>query len=279
MQRLAAAVLAAALLLAATVTGAGAADASGGSGGGCTGWSTGNGWYVQCGTNPGGGDTTGHSGSGQSQCHWTTDVDKYWPGFTQTAPPPPKGYAYMDYVCPGPYNTELPALVKDAGALTPQILAQQAYTELQPATPDPQTAPPRGSDGLVGLPEWVWVPAGQWQTLTKTVRVGPVWATVTAVPSELTFSPGGGAAAMSCPGPGTPYDTALPASGQHTSCSYTYIQSSDGQPANSYQASVTLTWTATWVGSGGAAGTFAPLTRTAAFPLPVAEAQALNPGD
>jgi hypothetical protein len=36
------------------------------------------------------------------------------------------------------------------------------------------TAPPRDSDGLVGLPEWCWVPSARWHPVSVTVRAGPV---------------------------------------------------------------------------------------------------------
>jgi hypothetical protein len=209
-------------------------------------------------------------------CTWQSDVNGFWPGFTGNAPAPPRGEIYMVEVCGIQFY--LPQLVRAGGALSPAVLARQAYAGLRPPSPVPMTAPPRGSDGLAGLPEWVWVPAGQWQPLARTVRAGRVWATVTAVPFRLTFSPGGGAAPVSCAGPGTPYDPGLPASAQHPGCSYTYTQSSAGQPGHAYRASITLTWAATWAGAGGAGGAFPVLARTTVFPLPVAEAQALNPG-
>ncbi len=161
--------------------------------------------------------------------------------------------------------------------VTPQELLAWARSQLALPLPAVQTAPPHGSDGLVGLPEWFWVAPGQWHPMSARVQVGGVWAQVTARPSRLEVQPGTGTS-VACPGPGTPYDPRLAASAQHTSCSYTYAQSSDGLPRNGYQVSVTVVWTAAWQGSGGAGGILAPLGRTTVFALPVAEAQALNPG-
>jgi hypothetical protein len=180
---------------------------------------------------------------------------------------------------PGATTFSAPVLAADGGALTPALLAEQQWRNLTPPLPAAGTAPPRGSDGLVGLPEWFWVPRGQWQPIKSPVaRVGGVWAQVTATPSRLVFTPGAGLSAVACAGPGTRYKPNLSASAQHTGCSYTYTQSSDGLPGDVYQASVSITWTATWRGSGGAGGVLPAKTTTVAIPLPVAEAQALDPG-
>jgi len=243
---------------------------------GCTGYQAGGGWFVQC---QNGGPPAGSSAGGQ-RCYWTTNITPYFPGFVQ-ANPPPKGYVYiLGPVCPGdPSATAQIAqiyLVRIGGALTTQALAQRAYAELRPPLPTAQTAPPRGSEGLVGLPQWYWVPATQWTPLTRRVAVGPLWAVVTATPHSLTFSPGGGLAAVACPGPGTAYNPRQAAAAQHSACTYTYTQSSDGLPGSAYTASVSITWTATWEGSGNTGGTLPPLTRATTFALPVAEAQALT---
>jgi len=179
---------------------------------------------------------------------------------------------------PGATSTIVPA-GGGAGAppIAPQELLAWARSELALPLPGVRTAPPRGSDGLVGLPEWFWADPAQWRPVSARVAVGGVWAQVTARPSRLQIQPGTGAS-LACTGPGTAYNPRLAASAQHTSCSYTYAESSDGLPGDAYQASVTVTWAAAWQGSGGAGGTLPPLGRTAAFALPVAEAQALNPG-
>jgi hypothetical protein len=279
--RAAAVTLAAASVLAAAFTAAPQHALAASGGDGCTGYSTGGGWWVQCqhGGSPGGG-----SSGGSEHCIWSTDINKYFPGFTHNNPPP-KGYIYVIGPICGPGGRDswplgprqiFIDLVRNGGQLTPQALARQAYAELAPPTPAAQTAPPRTRAGLVGLAEWYWVPAGQWQPLTKRLAVGPVWAQVTATPARLTFSPGSGLPAVTCPGPGTVYNPALPAASQRTPCSYTYTRSSDGLPGNAYTASVTIEWKATWQGSGGTGGTLPALTRTTTFPLRIGEAQALN---
>jgi hypothetical protein len=199
---------------------------------------------------------------------------------------------HMLQVCPtglkiggGMYGVRIPNTVNTVvpvggGAAVPQVTPQQllawAQAQLKLPLPGIKTAPPHGSDGLVGLPEWFWVDPAQWHPVTAQVAVGAVWAQVTARPVQITIRPGTGTA-VTCDGPGTAYDPKLPAQSQHSDCTWTYGQSSDGLPGNAYQASVTVTWDATWSGAGGAGGALAPDEETAAFTVPVAEAQSLTP--
>src|SRR5262249_56851767 len=101
-----------------------------------------------------------------------------------------------------------------APAVTPQQLAQIAIAELIIPVLQPQTAPPRGRDGLVGLAEWFWFPKAAWGPVSRTVTAGPVWARATAVPVSIVFHPGGGQAGILCRGPGTAFDPARPLSAQ-----------------------------------------------------------------
>lgn len=164
-----------------------------------------------------------------------------------------------------------------APAVTPQQLLAWAQNELALPLPDVLTARPRGTDALVGLPEWFWIAPAQWHPVTATVAAGGVWAQVTARPAGLQIRPGDGTG-LACPGPGTAYNPARPAQAQHSTCAWTYDQPSDGLPGNRYQVSVTVTWTAAWQGTGGAGGALPPLGRTTTFALGVAEGQALIQG-
>jgi len=159
---------------------------------------------------------------------------------------------------------------------TPAQLAQTALATIHLPLPAVQTAPPLAKNGLVGLPEWVWVPAGQWQPHTARAQVGAVWAQVTATPERLIINPGPGLAAVGCPGPGTAYNPSLPATSQSTDCSVTYSQPSALQPGGAYAASVQSVWHITWVGSGGAGGDLGDLTPTTDLQLRIAEAPTVN---
>jgi hypothetical protein len=284
---------AAALLLAAAVLAAPAAagtltSARGASGGGglCT-VDLGGQWItVQCSNSGGSGGSHGGGGGGQPSkvnlgCTLTpisqataVELGLQWP--------PPKGYSWAFMDCVGGRvagGGALAVLVNTAtGApqVTPEQLLQQALNELEIPTLRAHTAPPRGKDGLVGLPEWFWVPAGNWHPLSVTVTAGPVWATATASPVGLSFQPGGGFAPVTCTGPGTAYDPAKAASAQHSACAFTYKEPSVGQPGNAYQASIAVTWNVSWTGSGGVGGEIdAGLVIPFQFAIPVAQGEAL----
>jgi hypothetical protein len=166
-----------------------------------------------------------------------------------------------------------------APAVTPQELLAWARDELALPLPDVQTDRARTSGGVVGIPEWFWVPAAQWKPVRARVAVGAVWAQVTAVPQALQVQPGDGAAGagISCDGPGAaPRKGASLTATTPGSCTHLYTESSDGLPGNAYHVTVTMTWQATWAGSGGAGGALPALGRADAFTLPVGEGQALN---
>jgi len=200
---------------------------------------------------------------------------------TGTGPAAP-GYQWDIMTCPGSaggaLGGQLVQVSKTTGApaISPVDLLKIAIGELSVPTLAADTAPPRGKDGLVGLPEWFWVPSGQWRPASVTVAAGPVWATASATPTALTFVPGGGLGDVSCAGPGAEFNTHEAASSQSSSCSYQYDQPSAGQPGDAYQAAVEVTWTIGWTGSGGAGGTIATgYTTGTAFPVRVAQAEAV----
>jgi hypothetical protein len=247
--------------------------------GGCHVERTPAGWVVVCSNGSGTpGSPGGGGGGGSDPC----TLSSLPPGYPFPHPAP-KGEKWMWMSCQTPGQAGL--VLVPTGSTTanpgvnPEQLMQMAMASLKVPVPAPDTAPPRGDRGLVGLPEWVWLPRGSWHPVTAQVSVGPVWARVTAKPVSISISPGGGQPGVSCPGPGTAYDPRLPASAQHTECSVTYLRSSLQQPRNQYQTSVTVTWTASWTGSGGAGGAInPPLTQTTTFGIRVAEGQALVTG-
>ncbi|MEW9532870.1 hypothetical protein [Microbispora sp. NPDC049125] len=162
-----------------------------------------------------------------------------------------------------------------APAVTPEMLMEQALRQLKPPVPRIATAPPRGRDGLVGLPHLFWAERSQWHSISTRAASGPVWAEVTATPATMVIRPGAGQATATCKGPGTPYTASKDIRGQRSSCSYLFTRSSAGLPGSRYKVIVSIVWTATWTGSGGAGGTLAPMTTSTTFPLRIAEGQAL----
>ena len=289
MHRLGRLIAAAALTLSAVVgvsaaaisTGATPASAAGGSG--CTGYNVGgNSWAIECGTGGGSGGSTG-GGGGESVCTYITlaeAVQQFLVSQVVAAQyKAPAGYIYLVQNCPDQFFG-VPAIVlyADGGKLTTKDLADQAYAELSPPALAVGTAPPSGKDGLVGLPEWFWIDAADYQTLSRTVALAGLSATVTAKPGPLVINPGDGQASITCPGPGTAYDPSEPAGSQQSDCTFLYTQPSAGQPGNAFTVSISVTWTATWSGTGGTGGTLAPITRTTTIALPIAQAETVYSG-
>lgn len=174
-------------------------------------------------------------------------------------------------------SIECKALPRDGSGdgPSPEELAQRAATHLVLPSPVVRTAPPRGHDGLVGLPEFFWVDRAHWYPRSKRAEAGGVWAEVTATPSRLSIRPGTGDV-LECGGPGTPYDRSRAPAGQNHNCTFTYKRSSAGLPGSAYRVTAEVVWTATWVGSGGAGGALPSLARSSSFPVRVAEGQALT---
>jgi hypothetical protein len=282
------AAIAAALLYPAVPAGASPAAASGppGNGGCVTTFQPPSTWVVVCsngGGTPGGPGGGGGGGGGKVTC----TLQPLSPAQVSFLglPPAPKGEEWAAITCPGnsPFGgVTLVAAGAAAPAVTPQELLQEVEGQLTVPTLAAATAPPRGKDGLVGLPEWFWIARAAWHPVrTQRLQVGAVWAQVTATPVRLGFVPGGGLAGRTCAGPGTPFSSLVP--NQTSDCSFTYSQSSATQDGGTYAASVTVTWRVTWAGFSPATGPVggvlnAGLQVADPFNLKVAEGQALVNG-
>jgi hypothetical protein len=226
------------------------------------------------------GGSPGSAGSGGKSVCSLTPLSQQQAAFLDLQWPPPKNHAWDAITCPGTQPFGGVILVDTAAGVppaTPAELAQIAIRDLIIPELHPKTAPPLNHDGLVGLPEWFWIPSLDWGAVkTKRITAGPVWAQAIAVPTKIIFDPGAGLAGVTCNGPGTAYQSKLPLSAQHTDCSYTYDQPSTGQPGNAYAAAVTVLWNVSWVGSGGAGGTVATGRAVSTpIPVPVAAGEAL----
>jgi hypothetical protein len=154
-------------------------------------------------------------------------------------------------------------------------LAQQAASQIPLAAPSIDMAPPATSEQLVNVSTWMWINPAAWQGQSATAAAGPVSATATATPVEVVWSMGDGQQ-IRCAGPGTPYDPSNP--NATTNCSYTWPQSSAGQPDGAYQVTATVYWQVTWTATGAPGGgdlgqVAGPTARVA---VRVAESQAVN---
>jgi hypothetical protein len=271
----------AALVMAGSLAIATTASAAGRGGGSCDPYVDGTIILVPCwfGTGTGDGSAGGSGGTLADMCT-VTALDEAKAKSLGVSWPPPQGkhWALMD--C-GAGTAPRALLVPNATGAPPVTPQQLAHSLGGLAVPHlrPDTAPPRGTGGLVGLPEWFWVPASEWHIRSVTVTAGPVWATVTAAPISLTVQPGAGLSSITCRGHGTAYNRRKSATQQHTDCSYTYLQPSVGLPGNAYRASATVTWRVTWTGSYGAGGVLDPaLVVPVGFSIGVAQGEALVTG-
>ncbi len=187
----------------------------------------------------------------------------------ENADPGPAGGGY--WIWTGPEGGAQEAQVD------PGVLAQQAFEQLHPSVPvvdfRPRFHPGSAEATLVGLRTFFWVDRGALQSATKRVAAGAAWAEVTATVQSVAFDPGDGTAAVLCSNGGTPYDPTLPDDRQVAGCWHVYSHPSSGGP---FQLRATVTWTATWAGSGRAGGPLPPVTATGAVAVPVQEVQTVN---
>lgn len=161
-------------------------------------------------------------------------------------------------------------------AVTPVELLQQAIYELGLPRPTIRTAPPRGTEGVVGLAQWFWLDPAQRKPKTVRRSAGSVWVELTASPQTMTIHPGTGFTPVTCPDSGTAYRPGATASAP--SCSFPYTRSSATEPGNVHRVTATVSWGGTWHGSGGVGGSLVPIAVNSVFPIRIAEGQALNGG-
>jgi hypothetical protein len=168
-----------------------------------------------------------------------------------------------------------------ATAVDPVQLAQQAVRTL--IIPSPTTGRyPAGTmqDGtpfaVVGAYTWFWTDPGTYRPLTARADAGGVWAQVSVTPTALTFTPGDGAAAASCRGPGVAWrqgDGVWAAS--PAGCDYRYPHSSIHQYGQQVTATYGIRWSVTWTSSTGASGVLPGLTTTSNATFAVAEVESV----
>jgi hypothetical protein len=232
----------------------------------------------------------------QGQAWWVQDMQCYAEAIAQQPPKDsPEWGGHRDgaiYLCtfytggrsfPGTNGLAFWAATAPAGpaAVDPAELAQQALRTL--TVPAPTTGRYPGGTMQDGQPftvvnayTWFWTDPASFRQLTARADAGGVWAQVTVTPTALSFTPGDGAAAVSCPGPGVGWQ---PSDGvwapSPAGCDYRYPHSSIHQPDRRVTATYSIRWSVTWTSSTGAGGTLPDLTTTADATFAVAEAEAV----
>jgi hypothetical protein len=130
---------------------------------------------------------------------------------------------------------------------SPEELAANALGLMHLLRADVRTAPAPPEETYVGVENWLWVPSGQWRTLTKSVNARATTVTVTAAPSQIVWDLG--PASTTCNGPGKPWEQGMSDSAT-TTCGYTYETSSVDQPDESFAISATIRYQVTWTCAG-----------------------------
>ena len=160
--------------------------------------------------------------------------------------------------------------------ILPRLLDQLRKAALPKPTPVFEMLDPTHGWAYVRTPLDFRVDAAAWSPVSVTASVGPIWATVTARPSRLTFDPGdpAGPGAVSCAGDGpvAPYVPETPGV-----CSYTFVNASSTSRVDGYHFSTRLTidWSISWTSSTGAGGVLEPFSTFTDAPLAVAEVKGL----
>lgn len=240
---------------------------------------------------------------------WTPPEGSQWAQRGQSDPPPGKPNPNQPYGCrysvgsssttqllgpggptpgewvfpvcagPGAIDPMPPFWVSGASVQTPLanpvVLVQQALSRLPLPTPTIEMAPPTDQDQLVNASTWLWIDPAAWRGMSASATAGPVTTTATAMPAEVVWQMGDGHS-VTCLGPGTPYDPSQP--NATTDCSYTWPQSSAGQPGGAYQVTTTVYYRAAWTAAGAPGGGSLGLVAgpSAHVAVRVAESEAIN---
>ena len=152
------------------------------------------------------------------------------------------GSGFVAEVAPGP-----------GARATPAQAGQLAVSQLNLLSPTVSMAPPTSQGAVVNLESWLWISPAEWHPITATATVGGIAATATATPEYVVWSMGNGQQ-VTCNGPGTPYNPALPDQDQSTTCGYTYQETSAGQTNQQFAVTTTVFWHVTWTSVGVAGG-------------------------
>ncbi|MGE0795433.1 MAG: hypothetical protein AB7O29_08825 [Acidimicrobiia bacterium] len=164
----------------------------------------------------------------------------------------------------------------DPDDLLPRLLEDVKSTRLPQPEPTFFAVDPAQGWAYVTVPLDFRVGGNAWRTVSVTASLGPVWATVTAVPTRLTFDSGdpNGPGLVTCAGdaPLAGYDPAWPGE-----CSYTYRNASSTSPFDGYhfETTTSIDWSISWTSSTGAGGPLEPYSTSASALLAVAEVKGL----
>ncbi|MFI9616058.1 hypothetical protein ACIHCM_30995 [Streptomyces sp. NPDC052023] len=168
-------------------------------------------------------------------------------------------------------------------AVTPQILAELAYNQIQLPTTEVTLAP--AATTKVNLPTWAWLDKNTFREVSVTAQLNAggftIQATTTAKPVSMRLEPGtsdaetypaSGECALNDDGSiGQPY--AKGKADRIPPCGLKYLRSSGN---GTFNLQATVTWDITWTGTGGTGGDLPDGTFGADQAVTVQEIQSVN---
>jgi len=144
------------------------------------------------------------------------------------------------------------------------VVAQYARNLVTIIIPRPHTSPD-GVPQVTGLKTWFWMSPDEWRSHAVRADLPGVWAEVTATPTRAVWTPGDGAPALACAGPGRRHPGTA---GDHqTDCGHVFTD------IGAYTIRVAVTYEVTWRSSTGESGTQEPIVLTTNLPVTVEERQ------
>ncbi|MFE5291411.1 hypothetical protein ACFQ8T_04465 [Isoptericola sp. NPDC056618] len=111
--------------------------------------------------------------------------------------------------------------------------------------------PGEGSQGVVGMPVWMWAVDPGPSTVgpaTASASAGGITVTATARIHDIAWDMGDGTV-VTCQGAGTPYAASYGRS-ESPDCGHVYSTSSVDRPGQQFTVSATSDWVVTWEGAG-----------------------------
>lgn len=222
----------------------------------------------------------GSGGSGKVTCTYTplnvgSDVTVYESDGTPIVPT--GGGSWYEKICVDAAGGRTFSAGMFIPERKPADLAAEAKRFLPLPAPRISTSPSTSEVQIVSFPTWLWIDPAAWRPLSSSVSVPGITVTATAVPERVVWDMGDGTR-VTCGGPGTAYNPAIPDEQQSTDCSHVYRRTSARESGQAFRVTATIQWRATWTvaGAGGGGDLGIVPRRSAPVPLRVGEVQAVN---
>lgn len=150
-----------------------------------------------------------------------------------------------DFTNPG--NTFFVPNGQGPTVVDPAVLAQKTLKQMNLVAADAKIAPGPNFHTYININNWLWVPPGQWHTLTVSAAAGPTRVTVTAAPVGVDWNMGNGETKQ-CTDAGRVSEPGM-TDAATTTCSYAY-KSLTNPAGDKHTVSAQLVYAVTWTCAG-----------------------------